>query len=68
MNQTIYEKGLQEGLVEGLIGQIRLCEGVLDRTPKSEVELAAMPVDELKALAEVLRAEVLNRQSDGAGH
>jgi predicted transposase/invertase (TIGR01784 family) len=41
------------------IGQIRLCEQLLQRSPRSEAELTAMSPDALRTLAESLRAELL---------
>jgi predicted transposase/invertase (TIGR01784 family) len=47
-----------QGLAEGLIGQIRLCERLLQRTPRSEDELAAMSTEDLRALAQQLEAHL----------
>ena len=68
MNQTIYEKGLEEGLVEGLIGQVHLCEGVLGRSPRPNSELRTLTVDELQGLLDALKTEALNRRPNGAGN
>ncbi len=40
------------------LGRIRAYEELLHRTPRPEAELAAMTVDELRSLAEALRANL----------
>jgi hypothetical protein len=53
---------LAEGWQQGKwIGQIRLCEELLDCPPREEAELLAMSADALRELAHQLRAELLNR-------
>jgi predicted transposase/invertase (TIGR01784 family) len=47
-----------KGLAEGLIGQIRLCERLLHRTPRSDDELAVMSTEDLRALARQLEAQL----------
>jgi len=48
-----------KGETKGLIGQIRLCERLLDRAPRPEAELASMLTDQLRELVQQLEAEVL---------
>src|SRR5262249_1386408 len=61
------ERGRQEGLDEGLergrqegqvIGQIHFCEGLLRRAPTPAAQLLALPLDDLKRLAQELEAEL----------
>lgn len=58
--QRSFAQGQEVGQAEGrnvgvLVGQIRLCEELLHRTPRPEAELAAMSIDDLRELAEELR-------------
>ena len=54
-----YAEGHAEGRHVGeLIGQIRLCENLLQRTPRTDSELAAMSINDLRQLAETLRTEL----------
>jgi hypothetical protein len=46
------------GLSEGLIGQIRLCEQLLNRTCTPEDRLSAMTTQELQQMAAQLRQEL----------
>ena len=56
------EERARSNLVEGQwIGQIRLCEELLHREPRSEAELTAMSVDDLRQFAESLRAELTSK-------
>jgi len=51
-------KGRDEGRTEGLIGQVRLCERFLKRTPLSDEQLNSMSVDDLKQLLEELESQL----------
>lgn len=58
------EEGRAAGREEGRnlgewIGQIRLCEQLLQRPPRPEAELTSMTPDALRLVAESLRAELL---------
>ncbi len=55
-------EGRAEGRSEGnWLGQIRICEELLHRTPRSDEELLALSTDQLRELAEQLRAELRSR-------
>ena len=57
-----YSQGRAEGRSQGnWIGQIRLCEELLHRPPRADAELLVLSTDELRELAEQLRAELLSR-------
>jgi len=43
---------------EGLVGQLRLCERFLKRTPLPDQQLKSMSVDELKRLLEDLESQL----------
>jgi hypothetical protein len=53
-----YSQGRDQGQ---WIGQIRLCEELLHRPPHPDAELLTLCADELRELAEQLRAELRNR-------
>ncbi len=50
------EKGRIDGWIEGLIGQVRLCEELLGRPPLPTEQLEAMQADELEELVAQLRS------------
>ena len=54
-------EGRQEGLVEGKIGTIHLCERLLDRPETSADKLASLPVEDLDQLISNLQSELLKR-------
>jgi predicted transposase/invertase (TIGR01784 family) len=60
--QDSFRQGIAEGEAKGeargLIGQVRLCEELLRHRPRPAAELAALSIEELRDLAETLRAKV----------
>jgi len=52
------DRGRAEGRAEGLIGQVRLCERFLKRTPLSDEQLNSMSVGDLKQLLEELESQL----------
>jgi hypothetical protein len=48
---------LEKGVAKGLIGQVRLCEQFLHRTPLPDEQLIAMSVDQLRELVDQLRSQ-----------
>ncbi len=56
------EERARSSLVQGRwIGQVRVCEELLDREPRPEAELMAMSLEDLRQFAESLRAELSSR-------
>jgi predicted transposase/invertase (TIGR01784 family) len=60
---VIKKDAREEGVKEGLVGKIQLCQRVLKHTPTPTEQLAQMSLDDLRRLAEDLERQLLPASS-----